>query len=268
MVQPIPILLYHSIARSCAADYRRWLVLPEEFERQLQVLLEDSYDCLTISELVGLLDSGKDVPPRTAAITFDDGLADFAEGAVPILRRHNFSATLYVVSGLVGSTSRWLAGLGEGNRPMLGWQELRDVAAAGIEIGAHTVSHPEVDVLSAAEAQREIRNSKATLEDKLGLEIRSFAYPHGYSSKTVRKMVAEAGFSSACSVRHALASASENRFALSRIIMTSDIGTTGFREILAGRSLPISPPIDSAKIAGWRAVRKLRRLTRTGERLN
>ena len=81
-------------------------------------------------------------------------------------------------------------------------------------------------------------------------------------------MVADAGFSSACSVRHALSSPSENRFALSRIIMTSDIGSADLREILAGRNLPISPPIDSAKIAGWRAVRKFRRFTRTRERLN
>ena len=139
---------------------------------------------------------------------------------------------------------------------MLSWHELRDISSAGIEVGAHTVSHPQLDILGPAKANAEIRGSKYALEAKLGRSVQSFAYPHGYSSRTTRRLVRKAGFTSACRVRHALASMTEDLYALSRIIMTSTIGTDELHTLLSGSILPVAPPIDRLVSTGWRMVRR------------
>lgn len=263
MTAVVPILMYHSVDTACDDAYRRWMMLPDEFERHVEMMAAEGYRAVRVSELAQMLSGRTPLPERVVAITFDDGLRDFLTGAMPILQRHGLAATLYVVAGLVGRTSRWLADLGEGARPMLDWTELRDIAAAGIEIGAHSLTHPELDVLSRKRATEEIAGSKAVLEDALGRPVLSFAYPHGYSSRQTREIVRQAGFGSACRVRHALSSAQENPMVLSRVIMTSDIGTGDLGRLLGGQGLPVAPPADRLAIRAWRTYRRIRNFSRS-----
>ena len=258
MVRPVPILMYHSIDTQCAPDYRRWMVRPEEFDGHLRALREAGYRAITVSELVAYRVSGTALPDPVVVITFDDGLHDFLTGAMPVLSRHGFPATLFVVSGQVGNAAEWLAPLGEGQRKMLGWKELRDLAAAGIEIGAHTISHPELDVLPVDKSLKEIADSKRRIEEGTGLALQSFAYPHGYASQITRDLVKGAGFRSACRVRHAISSTDENLYALSRVIMTSEIMAQDLPEFLSRPALPMAPPVDRLLSEGWRAVRRIR----------
>ena len=262
-MQPIPILVYHSIGEDCAPAYRRWLVTPREFGRQLRTLTEHGYRSITVAELARLRRASQAVPPRTCVVTFDDGLKDFAKGAMPVLSARGFSATLYVVSGLIGATACWLADLGEGERAMLDWPALRDLQGAGIEIGAHTVRHPELDTLSRTRARQEIEDCKHTLEDGLGEAVTTFAYPHGYASRTTRRIVAEAGYLAACRVRHALSDETEDLFALSRIIVTSGETPERLIELIEGHQLPVAPPPDRLIAMGWRAARRMRALKRS-----
>lgn len=159
-MQSIPILVYHSVGRDCAPAYRRWMVTERELDAHLRALSQRGYRSITVADLALLRSRGQLVPPRTCLITFDDGLRDFSEAALPVLAARKFAATLYVATGFVGKTARWLSDLGEGNRPMLDWGALRDLQRAGVEIGAHSVSHPELDTLSRAKATRELRDSK------------------------------------------------------------------------------------------------------------
>ncbi len=259
MKQAIPILVYHSVDTECSSAYRRWMVLPSEFDAHMGVLADNGYQPMTISNLATRLRQGALLPPRAIAITFDDGLADFRTGALPVLRRYGFPATLYVVSGYVGKTSRWLAPLGEGGRAMLNWRELRNISEAGIEIGAHSVCHPQLDILTIARASQEIAGSKRALEDGLGCEVPSFAYPHGYFNRKTQDIVRGAGFSSACRVRHALASDAEDLFALSRIVMTSAISAGDLHRLISGVALPVAPRAGRAIERGWRVVRRISR---------
>lgn len=260
----VPILLYHSIDTECAPAYRRWMMLPQELDRHMQVLAEGGFRPVTISALATIFRERRPVPPGTVAITFDDGLHDFLTGAMPVLERYGFAATLYVVSGLVGKTSQWLAALGEGKRKMLSWDELRTLSCEGIEIGAHTVSHPQLDILPADRAAREIHGSKVTLEHGLKRPVQSFAYPHGYSSRTTRALVRGAGFRSACRVRHALTTTTEDPFTLSRIVLTSEIGPAELRQFLTQPVLPVAPPPDRLVASGWRMVRRFQHFAHVG----
>lgn len=258
-MQPIPILVYHSVADLTNPLYDRWCVSPRRFRQQMSVLADHGYDVLTTGDLAAHLRAGLRPPDRCAVITFDDGLQDFLTGAFPILTEFGFPATLYVVAGLVGESSRWLAPLGEGSRPMLTSAELRHLSAAGIEIGAHSMTHPELDVLDPGAARNEIEGSRRVLGNMIGTQIASFAYPHGYNSPKTRQIVQAAGFSSAVRVRHALSDVSECIFGLSRLVVTDDLDPDRFASILQGTGLPVAPPQDRLVANLWRLARRLRR---------
>lgn len=253
----IPILLFHSIDRDCSPAYRRWMVTPERFAEQMGWLADVGYTTMTVSALAAAIRSGTPLLPRTMVVTFDDGLRDFRLGALPILDRFGLNATLYVVAGRVGKTSTWLADLGEGERAMLDWQELRDLSQFGIEIGAHTLTHPQLDILPPSLARAEIEGSKSMLEQGLGQAVETFAYPHGYGSAATRRLVSDAGFTSACRVRHALSSDREDPFCLSRVIVTQDMDRDALMSAVLGIGMPIAPPPDRWLAHGWRMVRRV-----------
>jgi peptidoglycan/xylan/chitin deacetylase (PgdA/CDA1 family) len=155
-------------------------------------------------------------------LTFDDGFADFYSAALPALRRHGFNATLYIATSFVEGTSRWLEHIGEGDRPMLNWEQLAEINSSGIECAAHTHTHPELDMLPPSIARDEIVRSKELLEEHLGQRIPSFAYPFGFYSSRVMHIVRESGFDSACAIGRKMSSSHDNRYALSRLMIWPD----------------------------------------------
>ena len=260
MNEVVPILMYHSVDDVCSASYRPWAVCYATFNAQMKILERNGFRPITLSSLMSMRLAGKSLPPRTVVITFDDGLRDFLTGAMPILERYGFPATLFVVSGRVGETSTWLEPLGEGNRPMLNRNELRNISSQGIEIGGHSHTHPQLDLLSPDQAFAEIVTSKTVLEEQIGKQITTFAYPYGYASKLTRDLVAKAGFAAACGVRHAFSAVGENKFSLSRIMITADVSEEDFERFLGGVGLPVAPATDRLATAGWRMVRRVMRI--------
>lgn len=256
----VPILLYHSIAGEVAPRFRTWAVHPDTFAAHMAYLHDHGYTPITVTQLAtAIMDSNTCLPEKPIVLTFDDGFADFYTAALPILERYGFTATLYITTGFVGDTSRWLHREGEGDRPMLTQSQIAEVNVSGVECGAHSSNHPELDTLSVSAACDEIVRSKADLEQCLGEQVFTFAYPHGYYSAGVRRLVQEAGFSSACAVKHAMSAITDDCFALARIIVTADTDVESFSEMLAGRGLRVAPTRERARTKGWRLVRRLKR---------
>ncbi len=252
----IPVLLYHSVADDVAPGFRRWSVRPEMFTAQMEYLSKNGYTPITVTQLAATMaDHKRGLPLRPVVITFDDGLADFYTTAWPILHNFGFPSTLYIVTGHVEETSAWLAADGEGDRPMMTWSQVREVCE-DVECGAHSHSHPQLDTLHLDAVRDEIVRSRDTLEEHLGQPVMSFAYPHGYYSPGVRRLVQEAGFSSACGVKHAMSVLSDDRFALSRIIVSSDVNVQSFSRLLAGEGLPVAPG-ERIQTKMWRWYRSL-----------
>lgn len=254
----VPILLYHSIATEVAAPFRPWAVSPTHFAAQLAYLREHRYTPLSISQLILL--RGARLPERPVAVTFADGFADFYTDALPLLERYGCPVTLYLTTAYIGGTSRWLSAEGEGERPMLSWAQVRSLPERGVECGAHTCTHPQLDTLSAARAWGEVVGSKGALEQQLGRSVNSFAYPHGYHSGLVKRLVQEAGFNSACAVKHAMSTPTDDLFALARIIVSADTELNTFARLLAGHELPIAPQREDWRTKGWRLARRSARL--------
>lgn len=254
--QPIPILLYHSISDGGTPEFRTWTLPPEVFAAHMEYVSGAGFTALTATDLADLLDAGRPLPDKPVVITFDDGFADFTAEAEPVLRHHDLAATFYITTKYVGGTSEWLAPQGEGDRPFLGWDEIAAIDQELVEIGAHGHTHSMLDVLPASEAEFEITESKRLLEDHLGRPVVSFAYPHGYSSSRVRQAVRDAGFTSACSVAHALSSTAVDPFAMPRIIVSVDTSVDDLAQLIRGGGLRIAPFREQYRTKGWRIARR------------
>lgn len=223
--QNIPILMYHSISSYATAKFRLCIVLPETFEEHLMYLEQCHYTSITVTQFVQAMARGGDgLPPRPVILTFDDGYADFYTSAFPALQRHGFTATLYIATAFVGGTSRWLQHMGEGMRPMLTWEQLAEISVGGIECAAHTHTHPALDMLPSAAVRDEIVRSKELLEDHLGVQVSSFAYPYGYYNSLVRQAVLASGFASACAIKGVLSSLHDDPYTLARLAIKPNTG--------------------------------------------
>ncbi len=259
----VPILLYHSISRDATPQFAKWTVHPEVFAAHIAYLHDHCYTPITVTQLAtAMTDSSVRIPDWPVVLTFDDGFADFYTGALPLLKSYGFATTLYITTGFIGDTSRWLYREGEGERPMLTWSQIAEISTSGVECGAHSHSHPQLDTLPPSVARDEIIRSKTILEHHLGRQVSTFAYPHGYYGSVVRRLVQQAGFSSACAGKNAMSATTDDRFALARITVTADTDVEGFGRLLAGRGLRIAPTRERVRTKGWRLVRQSARLLR------
>jgi peptidoglycan/xylan/chitin deacetylase (PgdA/CDA1 family)/GT2 family glycosyltransferase len=210
-----PILMYHAFAAQ-NEHASRFVVSSDRFRRQLNWLRRRGFHVLGLDEYLSLRKEHRLPPRKSVVITIDDGYRDNATLAAPILQELGFPATIFPVSGLLGGTNRWSVGDALGERPLLSWDELKQVHRAGIGIGGHTVTHPRLTDLTPSEAGAEITASRDQLERALGARITMFAYPFGLYDSRIEKLVEEAGFEASCSVRPGLNRARTPLFALRR----------------------------------------------------
>jgi peptidoglycan/xylan/chitin deacetylase (PgdA/CDA1 family) len=236
----VAILMYHSISDHATLKFKQFTVSPALFADHMAYLHQHTYTPITVTQYVQSLSHGSDaissLPERPVVLTFDDGFADFFTEAMPVLKQFNFTATLYVATAFVNSTSRWLQREKEMMRPMVTWEQLAEISAQGIECGSHGHRHLQLDMLPSPVVQEEIVSSKLLLEQHLGGNVSSFAYPFGYFTAGVRRKVQEAGYTSACAVKHAMSSETTDHFALARLLVKADTSVNALAALLNGHS--------------------------------
>lgn len=199
MTVACPILMYHVVDDARGDGERRLCCRPEEFARQMSHLAENGWQVLPLSIVVEAVKSQSPLPARAVVLTFDDGTACTFDRALPVLRRYGFVATVFVVAGLVGGRNQWMCRDGHPERAMLTAPQLRELDAAGVEVGSHTVSHVRLAGLAPDKVAREVRDSKLLLEDLLGRDVPHFAYPYGSCDDAAMRAVHDAGYRAACS---------------------------------------------------------------------
>jgi peptidoglycan/xylan/chitin deacetylase (PgdA/CDA1 family) len=236
----IPILMYHSISEYASVKFRPFAVSPELFAKHMAYLHLHAYTPITITQFVHALTKREaPLPDQPVVLTFDDGYADFFTKALPVLQQYNFTATLYIPTGFIGGTSRWLQHEGEATRPMLTWDQVTEISASGIECGGHSHWHRQLNTLPLAQARDEIVCCKRLLEDHLGQEVSTFAYPYGAHSTIIRRLVQGAGYTSACAVKNEVSSEATDPFALARLTVSADTGLDALAMLLSKRSSPV-----------------------------
>jgi len=173
----LPILVYHHIEKvsdNTSPLKRKLSVSPLIFEKQMEYLFLQNYHPITFCDLEKFIFEGKSLSERSLIVTFDDGWLSQYKNALPILKKYKFPAVFFIVTDYVGGSS------------FMNWEQLENLKKNGMEIGSHSVSHPDLTLISPPKLDFQIKNSKLILEKKLNLKIKAFAYPYGnYNSKVI-----------------------------------------------------------------------------------
>jgi peptidoglycan/xylan/chitin deacetylase (PgdA/CDA1 family) len=196
---PIPILMYHQIAQPGprGTPLRGLVVSPRMFAQQMGVLRLLGFRGLSMTELTPYLAGER--TGRVVGITFDDGYLNNLDNALPILQRHGFSSTCYVVADRLGQTNQWDAQQGIAQVPLMDPQQLQCWINGGQEIGSHTLSHAHLPGLDPLELEAQVCASRLRLEAVVQQPggVRHFCYPYGGIDAPARAMVAGAGYHTA-----------------------------------------------------------------------
>jgi peptidoglycan/xylan/chitin deacetylase (PgdA/CDA1 family) len=203
------ILTYHSIDETGSVIS----IGERSFRRHVAWLAEGHVRVVPLEEITS-------VPPDqdAVAITFDDGLASFGAIAAPLLLQHGLPVTLFVVTDAVGSSNVWRGRQDPGIpvQPLLDWAQLGALQEAGVQLAAHTCTHPRLTALEGDSLEREIVASKQRLARELGVDAKTFAYPYGAVSPAARDVVART-FHFGCTTRLAALAPEEDPAMLPRL---------------------------------------------------
>ncbi|MEU9862362.1 polysaccharide deacetylase family protein [Streptomyces sp. NPDC047971] len=254
--------MYHAVDHRPSPATHRLSVSPEAFAEQMAVVAEHGLTPLTTAELATAWRTGGALPARPVLITFDDGYEGVHRHALPVLARHGFASTLFVSTG-------WLRGAhDEGGAPdtMLDWDQVRELAAAGAEIGGHTHTHPQLDQVDDRRLRYEAQRCKEIVREELGNAPESFAYPYGYSSRRVRQAVRGAGYAQALAVGNATAKRCQGPYALERMTVRRSTGIEEFARLVEGRAIGRAFAADRALTKGYAVVRRARGALRAAGR--
>jgi peptidoglycan/xylan/chitin deacetylase (PgdA/CDA1 family) len=180
----VPILMYHHVGYSPANDRIRigLTVSPADFHAQLGWLQMSGFQAITLRDLYLGLEYGHALPAKPVIITFDDGYQDNYTEALPVLKSFGDKATFFIISGLVGGSD------------YMDWGELMAAHDQGIEIGSHSVTHPDLAVVRDGRLDWELQESKALIEANLRSPVYFFAYPSGKFDAVTEARAHAAGY--------------------------------------------------------------------------
>lgn len=186
------VLMYHSISRP-EGDYDALRTSPERFEAQMVYLKRRNLRGVSMRELCRAMNAGD--ARSLIGLTFDDGYEDFLSTALPMLETLGFSATVFVVAGMLGKENTWEHRGGPRLRSrLLGADGVREISERRMEIGSHTVTHPRLSGLEPEMLAREVDDSRQMLSEIVGTPVEGFSYPYGDLDGPAVRAVRSAGY--------------------------------------------------------------------------
>ena len=186
-----PILLYHHInvlPAHMSKAMRRWSLSPEKFESQLDWVEGHGFHTVTMEQLIDHLKHGLALPPKPIVLSFDDGLKEHYSVVFPILKKYHLVGTFFIITDSVGHSA------------FMNWKQILEMRDDGMDIEAHTLTHPNLSTLSHEEAVNEILGSKEILERHLKKPVPVLAYPYGCYNDDTIAIAKAAGFEGAARV--------------------------------------------------------------------
>ena len=230
-VEGYRILTYHKIADRPQDSFT---VRTDHF-RSHMAFLADHHPVMTLADLAQRLVEGRTPEAGAVAVTFDDGYAEAATVISEILDKHRLPATFFVITGVLDNTIQFPGG------PFLTWQDAREMSAAGLSIGSHTVSHRSLGEIGLADAEEELTISYRRISEELGAAPKGLSYPYGTVrdfSGDVAEIAKTVGYDYAVTGLHGLNHVRCNPYCLRRTSLTAGDGLRTFRMILKGHLDP------------------------------
>lgn len=214
----VPILMYHSIRNVPTSEVMRSLhVKPQAFALQMWILKKLGYRGCSVSEAICAL--SEPTGEKLVALTFDDGYENFLSNALPILDRFGFSATIYVLSDLIGAYNQWDLDSGISKNTLMTEDQIRQCLRHGMEVGCHGATHLSL-LDPSANLETEITQAKQNLEAVIQQPATTFCYPYGHFDDKAVRVVERNGFGSAVTMTRSRARGDDDLFRLPRIPVT------------------------------------------------
>ena len=215
--QAVPVLYYHSIMLEEGNEVR---MPPDQFEAQMAYLQVEGYQSVSLDQLYEAFYQGGTLPAKPFVVTFDDGYIDNYTTAFPILKKHGFTATVFMVSSYIN---------GEG---FMSWSQLKELAKNGWEIEGHTTNHPYLTKQDPVTLLNEVKGSKELLEKGLEQSVNFFAYPYGDVNAQVVQAVKNSGYVMAVGTERGWADHNEDMWQLQRVYCFATMGMNEFSQRL------------------------------------
>lgn len=250
--RPLRVLSYHAIADLAGAPViEDYAVPPALFRRQLDILTQAGFRFVNADEFLRFLHTQAGLPRRALLLTFDDCYQDLLDVVLPMLEERGIPAVAFAVSRRLGGTNEWDEAIGAPQLRLLDADSLRELAARGVAIGAHSRTHPQLTCVSVEELSDEVAGSVADLE-AVGLDRPLlFAYPHGECDHKVQRAVQDAGLEAAFTVKPGLVQPSQDPYQVPRIeILRGDVGWK-FRWKVAVAGHSIMPSGSFSQLRRW-----------------
>jgi peptidoglycan/xylan/chitin deacetylase (PgdA/CDA1 family) len=220
----VPILFYHYVGNNPnSKDLQRdtLSISPDKFDAQMKYLRDNGYSSISFDTLYAALRNQASLPNKPVVLTFDDGYIDFYYNAYGILRTYGMSATVFVITGLVGQPA------------YLTWPQIQEMQGSGlIHFGAHTVHHYNLPSVSPDTAFNEIQESKKVLQDHLGVPINFMAYPNGATNSQIVSLVQKAGYVGAAGTWPNTIQSESYAYNIPRIRISGSISIENFASLL------------------------------------
>ncbi len=235
----VAVLAYHAIADLHDDSLlREYSVPPQRFAEHLDALLQWGWRFVDLDMALRAFDGQARLPARAALLTFDDGYADLLTDGLPLLAERGIPAVVFAVAEHVGGVNEWDLAKGAQELRLLDADGLRALASAGVEIGSHTSSHPDLTRVGPPELEAELDGSAAQLE-ALGVpRPRALSYPYGETTQEIAAAAQRAGYSIAFTARPEIAKGRIDRFAVPRIEVFASDTPPKLRARLAAARLP------------------------------
>jgi peptidoglycan/xylan/chitin deacetylase (PgdA/CDA1 family) len=183
----LPVLMYHKVAEK---DPDGLTVTTEQLDLQLMYMKEKGYHAITFAQLKELVNDGAKLPKKTVILTFDDAYRSFRDLALPLLKKHGFTATLFVPVAYMGKTNIW----DHGSDPILTAEEMKQLAnREEAEIGLHSFLHRSYGDMAPADMEEDLQNCYSTLAFHAVPFVKVLAYPYGGFPKKDKQLKGEMG---------------------------------------------------------------------------
>lgn len=232
----VPILCYHSVDPSGSLISTS----VAEFEKQMALLARWGFRTIPLGELCERLRSGAPLPRKSVVLTFDDGYRNNHEAVSPILERHGFTATVFIVTGSMGGGIDWIKTDDVPDLRLLSWNEAKTMLECGWEVEGHSATHPNLRQLDLARVREELLQSKREMEARLARPVTLLAYPYGEYSPEIERVVEELGYRGAVTIEMGMVRPGDAVFRLKRMSVNAMAGVgewtrmTFFKSCLLG----------------------------------
>jgi peptidoglycan/xylan/chitin deacetylase (PgdA/CDA1 family) len=227
----VPIILYHRIDTSPINS--QYYVPPAKFDEEMKLLHDWGYTTITTELLIKAIREGADLPPRPLLITFDDGHLNNYTTAFPIMQKYGFTGVMYIVANYMGVDQYMNA------------DQIKEMAAAGWEVGSHSISHSDLTSLEPYRQRNEVVESRAMLEEALGVPVLTIAYPFGISNSGVIDYAHFAGYIGGMSLGFTYDQGISNLYTLQRRDIKGTYDVKQFAAFLPWQGDPIFLPTDT-----------------------